>query len=1027
MKQLLYIPILLILFTSNNSYGQLTTTDISFGDIRARSIGPAVMSGRVAAIDAVESSPEIMYVGAAGGGVWKSISAGASFKPVFDEQILSIGAIDIDQAHPDTVWVGTGEPWVRNSVSIGDGIYVSTNAGRSWTNKGLPNSEHIARIIVDPELSSTIYVAVQGQLWSPHEDRGVYRSKDFGETWEKVLYIDENTGCADLIMDPNNPNVMYAAMWEHRRSPDFFNSGGNSSGLYKSMDRGTTWKKINNGIPEGKLGRMALAIPRTNSDIVYVSVEAEKKEEKGLYKSTDSGKTFELINKDFNMTVRPFYFSRMVADPTDENKLFKCGLNLTISEDGGHTFRTVSSGVHSDMHDVWIDPSNNRMIYLGTDGGVYRSLDGGKLFEHFKNLPISQFYQISVDNDEPYNVYGGLQDNGSWYAPSRTKYGFISNSDWKLTFYGDGFYSFRHPTEKHIIYSESQGGNLVRHNKNDGQSKNIQPLASNDDVEFRFNWNAPIHLSTHNPNRIYFGGQFLFKSDDMGDNWDKISPDLTTNDKNRQRQKKSGGLSIDNSTAENNTTIYVISESPVDDNIVWVGTDDGYVQVTANGGKRWNNVTSTMTGLPKDLWVSSIDASKHDKNTAYVTVTGHRSGDKNTYVYKTTDLGKTWTKINGENVIGFANVIKEDLINPKLLFLGTEFGFYISLDEGASWKSFKNNIPKYAPVHDLALPTTDDAIVIGTHGRGVYIIDDLAPLRDLKEEMITKKLDFFDSEPAIVRLQAMSVPFSGAGQFVGENPSDVATISYYMKKRHTFGKMSMKVYDDTGKFIAELPAGKSKGINVVQLPLRLPMPKAAPTNNRMALFGSAMPPSLTEGTYTVKINKGKEEYQTQVELENDPTGGYSKEEREIQMETLMKLYDMTNELGHMYFTLQDLHEQADKLTEKTEKGLKEDLGKFAEESKAFKDGLVSLEGDFYVDEGSNIREEISTLYLNVSFYPGMPSQAQIDKTDSLREDIDKVTAKFEKFQERVESLNKKLLGAGVEGIRSKSFEEYLRP
>lgn len=1027
MKQLFYITILFVIIFSNNAYGQLTTTDISFGDIRARSIGPAVMSGRIAAIDAVESTPEILYVGAASGGVWKSISAGASFKSVFDEQILSIGAIDIDQAHPDTVWVGTGEPWVRNSVSVGDGIYVSTNAGRSWTNKGLPNSEHIARIIVDPVSSNTIYVAVQGQLWSASEERGVYKSTDFGTNWEKVLYIDENTGCADLIMDPNDPNVLYAAMWEHRRSPDFFNSGGNSSGLYKSVNKGKTWKKINNGIPEGKLGRMAIAIPRTNSDVIYVSAETENKADKGLYKSTDSGKSFELINKDFNMTVRPFYFSRMVADPTDENKLFKCGLNLTISEDGGHTFRTVQSGVHSDMHDVWVDPNNNKTIYLGTDGGVYRSLDGGKLFEHFKNLPISQFYQISVDNDEPYNVYGGLQDNGSWYAPSRTKYGFISNSDWKLSFYGDGFYSFRHPTEKHIIYSESQGGNLVRHNKNDGQSKNIKPLEGKDDPKFRFNWNAPIHLSTHNPDRIYFGSQFLFKSDDMGDSWDRISDDLTTNDKNRQRQKKSGGLSIDNSTAENNTTIYVISESPIDENIIWAGTDDGYVQVTSNGGKKWSNVTNTMTGLPKGLWVSAIDASKHEKNTAYVTVTGHRSGDKNTYVYKTKDLGKTWTRINDENVLGFANVIKEDLINPNLLFLGTEFGFYLSLDQGESWKSFSNNIPKHVAVHDLALPTTDDAIVIGTHGRGVYIIDDLAPLRALTEDMIAQKLDFFDSKPAIVRLQAMSVPFTGAGQFVGENPSDVATISYYMKKRHTFGKMSMKVYDDTGKFIAELPAGKSKGINVVELPLRLPMPKAAPTNNRMALFGSAMPPSLTEGTYTVKIKKGKEEYSTQVELQNDPTGGYSKEDREVQMNTLMKLYDMTNELGHIYYTLQNLHEQADGLSEQADKDLKEELMGFAKDAKLYKDGLVSMEGDFYVDEGSNVREEISTLYLDVSFYPGMPSQAQIEKTNSLREDMDTIAAKFDNYQEQVLTINKKLADAGIEALRIKSFEEYLRP
>ncbi len=1006
---------------------QLNTTKISFGDIRARSIGPAVMSGRVSAIDAIDDQSEILYVGAASGGVWKTTNSGASFRPVFDEQILSIGAIDIDQNHTDTVWVGTGEPWVRNSVSIGDGIYVSTNAGRSWTNKGLPNSEHIARVIVHPNNSDVIYVAVQGELWSPNEERGVYRSSDFGTTWEKVLYIDENTGCADISMDPNNPDILYAAMWEHRRSPDFFNSGGESSGLFKSTDGGNTWNELNGGIPEGKKGRIAIALAKTNSDIVYASVETEEKEDKGLYKSIDGGKTFEHINKDFNMTVRPFYFSRMVVDPSDENKLFKCGLNLTISEDGGKTFRTVGSGVHSDMHDVWVDPHNSKLVYLGTDGGMYRSLDGGTYFEHFKNLPLSQFYQISVDNDEPYNVYGGLQDNGSWFAPSRTNYGYIKNSEWKLTYYGDGFYSFRHPTDKDVVYSESQGGNLVRYNKKDGQAKNIKPLEAEGDDEFRFNWNAPIHLGKNNPDRIYFGAQYLFKSDDRGDSWTKISPDLTTNNPERQRQKTSGGLSIDNSTAENNTTIYVICESPKDENIIWAGTDDGYVQVTSNGGKKWNNVTKAMAGLPEGLWVSSIEASNHDANTAYVTVTGHRSGDKTTYVYKTTDLGKSWTLIVDDTVIGFANVIKEDYVNSNLLFLGTEFGFYISIDQGASWKSFKNNIPKHVAVHDLALPVTDDAIVIGTHGRGVYIIDDLAPLRELNEEIISEKLKFFESKPAIVRLQAQGDPFGGAGSFYGENPSDVAQISYYMSKRHTFGKMKMEVYDEEGNFVTELPAGKSKGINVVSLPLRLPRPKAAPTNNRMALFGSAMPPSLTEGKYTVKISKGKEEYSTEIELLNDPTGGYSKEDREVQMKTLMSLYDMTNELGHIYFSLEDLHKQADKISEGQDENLKKQLKDLATSSKKFKDGLVALEGDFYVDEGSNIREEISTLYLNVSFYPGKPSQSQIDKTKYLETQMETLTGEYDGYIEQVKKINEKLAAIGTPGIRIKSFDEYLKP
>jgi photosystem II stability/assembly factor-like uncharacterized protein len=443
---------------------------VSFGDLRARAIGPAVMSGRISDIDGVHSNPKIIYIAAAGGGVWKSTSGGSSFRPVFDEHTQSIGHIAIDQQHPDTVWVGTGEPWVRNSVSVGDGIYVSTNGGTTWTHKGLKASEHIADVIVHPTNSSTVFVAVQGQLWSANPERGVYKTTDFGTTWEKVLYIDENTGCADLAMDPENPNILYAAMWDHRRSPDFFRSGGPGSGLYKSTDGGATWTELRNGLPEGMLGRMAVEIAPSDPNVVYLSVESEKSEQKGIYRSNDAGANWELTNIDFNSKVRPFYFSRLVVDPTNPDKVFKCGLNLTISEDGGKTFRTVGSGVHSDIHAIWVNPQNADIVYIGTDGGGYRSLDGGYLFEMFMDLPISQFYHVSVDDAKPFNVYGGLQDNGSWYGPSASPGG-VENKDWRFSNWGDGFYSFRHPTDPNIVYSESQGGNLVRVNLADGQKK----------------------------------------------------------------------------------------------------------------------------------------------------------------------------------------------------------------------------------------------------------------------------------------------------------------------------------------------------------------------------------------------------------------------------------------------------------------------------------------------------------------------------------------------------------------------------
>jgi photosystem II stability/assembly factor-like uncharacterized protein len=552
-----------------------------FGSMRARHIGPAVMSGRISDIDGVNKTPKIMYVGTAGGGVWKTSNGGVTFQPIFQENTQSIGKVTIDQQHPDTVWVGTGETWVRNSVGIGTGLYRSTDAGKSWTFVGLGDSEHIGDIVVDHTNSAVVYVAAQGHLWSPNKERGVYKTTDFGKTWQQVLFVNENTGATDLAIDPKNPNVIYASMWEHRRSPDFFSSGGVGSGLYKSTDGGKTWAKIHNGFPKGNLGRIAIDLAPSKPEVLYATVEAESKDEKGLYRSNDGGNNWTRMGNEFNLTVRPFYFSRLTIDPKNDSLIYKAGLNMIVSKDAGKSFRQMGSGMHSDMHAVWINPQNTEQMYVGTDGGVYRSLDGGYFFDHLQNLPVSQFYHVSVDNAEPYNVYGGLQDNGSWYGPSRSGGG-IENRDWNEVYGGDGFWVFPHPTDKDIIFAEYQGGNLVRHNRKTGETKEIRPLRQTGEPKLRFNWNTPIHLSRKNPKKMYFGAQFLYMTTDMGDSWTKISPDLTTNDPKRQRQEQSGGLSKDNSGAENNTTIYTISESPLDENMIWVGADDGNVQLTTS-------------------------------------------------------------------------------------------------------------------------------------------------------------------------------------------------------------------------------------------------------------------------------------------------------------------------------------------------------------------------------------------------------------------------------------------------------------
>ncbi len=1023
-----------IIFSTHFSYSQerkLSGKSL-FGSLRARQIGPANMSGRISDIDVVSNEPTVMYVGSAGGGVWKSNSAGATFRPVFDNYTMSIGKIAIDQNHPDTVWVGTGETWVRNSVSVGTGIYKSTNGGSTWEHKGLKNSERIGDIRIDPQSPNTVYVAVLGHLWAPNKDRGVYKTTDGGDTWTKIFYLDEYTGATDLAMDPDDPAVLYVTMWSHQRYPDFFDSGlkylegyTSKSGVFKSTDAGASWNKIHNGLPDEPIGRMAIDVAKTNGKVLYLTVEVKSKDKKGLYKSTNRGASWKHMNGEFGMTVRPFYFSKIVADPTNDSTVYKCGLNLTISTDGGERFRTVGSAVHSDIHAVWVDPNNNKHVVIGTDGGVYESFDGGYLFKMFMNLPVSQFYHVSVDDDQPYNVYGGLQDNGSWYAPSR-KSGGITNSDWKSTFGGDGFYSFRHPKDKDIIYAEYQGGQLVRYNKKTGMAKDIKPYPGENDPKFRYNWNAPVHQSVNNPERIYFGAQFLFMSEDRGDTWIKISPDLTTDDKNRQRQSKSGGITVDNSTAENNTTIYSIAESPVDEHIIWAGTDDGNLQVTTDQGKNWTNVIGNIPGLPANTWITFIEPGHFDKNTAYVTIDNHRNGDKQLYVYKTVDLGKTWQSIKTDEVQGYALSIREDYVNPNLVFLGTEFGLYVTIDGGKSWSRFENNMPRVG-VRDMVIHPREDALVMATHGRGVIIIDDISPLRQINDEIMAEKIHFFDTKPTILRDPGAGGGwFGGAGNFVGQNPSANAKIVYYMSRRHTFGKMYIEVYNQEGKLVRQLPAGKGAGINIVDMPTSLEKPKAAPTNNRMALFGSILGPNLESGVYNVKLTKGKDIFETQFELTYDPESPYTLEDRKVQRETVMKLYNLTEDMAYLYAMLIHVEDQARARAGESKKAAKK-LTTYVDEVEKYRSSLVALGGDFYVDEGEQIRERISDLYRQVSTYPGRPSNSQILRTEVLTRDMKDAEARFNEFTgPKLDKINTLLEKQGLVKIEIKTKEAYLK-
>ena len=989
---------------SGNSQNMNSNGKALFGDMTARHIGPALMSGRINDMEVHPTNSRILYAGTAGGGVWKSNDAGTTFNPIFDDYCQSIGAVTLDPNDPDnTIYVGTGETWTRNSVSIGDGLYKSVDGGSNWKKIGLEKSERIANIIVNPKNSKEIYVGVLGALWGDSEERGVFKSSDAGQTWEKLLYVNPKTGCADLIIDPTDPNILYASMWEFRRSGWGFESGGANSALYKSTDAGATWNKIHNGFPSGNLGRLGIAIAPSNPKTLYTVIEAEKDERKGLYRSDDAGQNWKQLNNDFGITVRPFYFSRIVVDPRDKNVIVKGGLSGSISRDGGKTFKDLGN-MHSDIHDIAFSIKDSDIMYVGTDGGVYRSWDGGTTMEIVENLPLSQFYHISVDDATPYNVYGGLQDNGSWYGPSSSPGG-VEARDWNSVGYGDGFRVLKHPT-KNIIYSEMQGAeNVWRYDVDRKLTKTVQPLASKGIKKLRFNWNAPMAVSAHQPDRFYMGSQFLHKSEDMGDTWEIISPDLTTNDPAKQTQEDSGGLSKDNSGAENHTTIFTIAESPLDENIIWIGTDDGNVQVTQDGGKTWTNTVVNIQGLPKNTWVYHIEASVFNKGTAYAVFEGHTQNDMTPYTYKTTDFGATWTNIITDEIEGFVRNIQEDYVNPDLLFLGTEFGLYITLDGGKKWNKFTNNMPAVA-VHFIDLQKATNDLVMGTHGRGVIIIDDISPLREINEEVMQKNVHFFESKPTVINEESsFSGNFGTETQFVGSNKTKNAQIKYYLKKRHTFGKMLMEIQDMNGNTIIELGPGKSKGINIVNWGGKIKQPKVA--KGKTFSFGGFTSPTVPAGTYKAVMTKGKETYEHVFELVYDSRSPLTEEERKFKHETTMKMYDMTQELAYLVYELDKMIAQSE-----ADKNVK-----MVAKLNDLKETLVITTGDNYVGSAEpQLREKMADLYSKLADNYDKPTSSEIENLSIISERFEKAKTDFAKLKKKFKAK---------EGFDLMTFEAFL--
>jgi photosystem II stability/assembly factor-like uncharacterized protein len=998
----------------------------------ARNIGSAAMSGRISALAATrEPSGKItIIVGAASGGIWKSEDNGTRFKPVFDEQpVQSIGAVALDPKNSKNVWVGTGESWTRNSVSIGNGIYKSTDGAETWTHMGLPNSERIAKIDVSPASGDTVFAAVPGALWSDSPDRGLYKTTDGGKSWNNVLKgANLSTGCSDIAMDPSDPNKMFAAMWDFRRQGWTFRSGGDGpdkpsgSGLFRTADGGATWTEItpenSKGFPKKPYGRIAVAIAPSKASRVYAFVEST---DSALFVSDDGGATWEKRDKSTWMVWRPFYFAKLIVDPKNPDRVFKTDGQLILSEDGGKSFAVVGgfTGAHGDLHDVWIDPTNTQTVISGDDGGIWYSYNGGSKWWKGENLPLSQFYHVSVDDKDPYQVYGGLQDNSSWVGQSQYPGG-ITNAQWENMYGGDGFWMFSDPSDPDYLYAEYQGGFIARINRHTHQARDIQPKA-NYKEKLRWNWNTPIALSPNEKGTLYIGSQFLFRTRDQGQTWERISPDLSTNDPAKQQQEKSGGVTVDNSAAEMHTTIYSISESPKDKLVIWVGTDDGNVQLTRDGGKTWNNVVANIQGLPKNSWVSWVQAGNFEAGTAYAAFDRHMMGDMAPHVYRTADFGKTWTPLltaqDSKGVRGYAHVIKEDLVQKNLLFLGTEFGLFISIDGGKAWAQFKGSRFPAVAVRDLAIHPRENDLVLGTHGRGIWVVDDITPLRSLTADLLSQEALFVSSRPVQQRIDASGGWASGSATFIGDNPPNAAVITYYQRSRHLFGKMKLEVLDSTGRVVDQLSASKRPGLNRVIWSMSEKPPRVPPAA-QLANAG-IRGPRVLPGAYTVRMTKGGKTTETKLTVGLDKRVKFSEADRKAQYEAAMKVHALFGDESALMDRIVALRGSLAKSGGALPEGdpLRKAVTDFDGKVDAVRKQIVATTEGGAITGEERLREHTDQLYGAILSYEGKPGDYQIARIDVLRRELNDVVKEFEQLVTKdLPALNETLKGKGKEPI-----------
>lgn len=970
----LKVVLLFLLFGPAIIFGQKIPLT-QFKNLKARSIGPAGMSGRITAIDAVVANPDIIYLGSASGGVWKTENAGNTWLPVFDEQpLLNIGSVTIQQSNPSILWVGTGEGNPRNSLNIGGGIYKSLDGGKNWKLMGLEKTRNIHRIIIDPTNPNIVYAAAIGNPYSEHPERGIYKTTDGGDTWNLILHTNDSSGCAELVMDPTNPNKLLANMWQHRRTPYSFKSGGAGSGFYITYDGGKNWKKLGKteGLPEGDYGRIGITISASEPKRIYAMIETKKN---GLYKTDDGGFNWELINSNAaDVTNRPFYFQDIRVDPKNENRLYNIYQMISMSEDGGKTFKVIIpySGIHPDHHAFWIHPNDPNFIIDGNDGGIGISRDRGRTWKFDEQLPVGQFYHINVDNEMPYHIMGGMQDNGSWRGPAYSwAEGGMRNYNWQSLWGGDGFDVSPDPEDANWVYAMSQGGNLGKYNVATAESMQLQPPIPNLKTRLRYNWNAAFAQAPDDPKTIYYCSQFVHKSSNKGLSWQIISPDLTTNDTLQQKQDENGGLSVDITGAENYNTIICIEPSSKDKNVIWAGTDDGNVQLTKDGGKTWTNFRGKIMGMPIGGWVPQIRASRYNAGEAFVVCNDYRRGDFKPYIFRTKNFGQTWERMIDENKVkGFALCVIQDPAVANLIFVGTEQGLWVSLDNGKSFEQWKNGYPSVS-TYDMAIQEREADLCIATFGRAMYVLDDIRPLRNAavnNGDVPTKKIIVFEAPVAYQSKTKNKVgyDYSTWGMYEGQNRSRGAAYSFFVKyspadsiaakklaaasksdtAKQSKGIVSdsavVKIYTDENELIRTIKVKADTGLN--RYSWGFEMKGTRQPGSIKPKEGAEEPKGLEvyAGNYKLVVTLGKDADSTILQVKSDPVAPANKEIYDAKMSAIKRIEKSTGKLVEITDRLND----ADETITKVEAALKNIDGKEADSlrktGKAMSDSIKKI-------------------------------------------------------------------------------------